>query len=58
MQKVGTMVQKFNKYSPNFTGPATLDASVKDVISVYEKASLANGDGGVFVSHTGTKQWL
>lgn len=42
----------------NFTGAASPESSVKDVISVYEKASVANGDGGSFVSHFGNKTWL
>ncbi|KAL2292450.1 hypothetical protein FJTKL_09421 [Diaporthe vaccinii] len=49
---------KFQQYAPHFKGPITPEESVKKVISVYEKASLANGDGGSFVSHLGTKQWL
>ncbi|KAK7714032.1 hypothetical protein SLS63_011836 [Diaporthe eres] len=49
---------KFQQYAPHFKGPITPEESVKKVISVYEKASVANGDGGSFVSHLGTKQWL
>ncbi|KAK2613114.1 hypothetical protein N8I77_000043 [Diaporthe amygdali] len=52
------MSAKFQQYAPHFTGPMSPEESVKQVISVYEKASLANGDGGSFVSHLGTKQWL
>lgn len=36
----------------------TPEESVKAVVSVYEKASIANGDQGSFVSHLGTKQWI
>ncbi|RDW73580.1 hypothetical protein BP6252_07487 [Coleophoma cylindrospora] len=57
-QSVGVLATKFRKYAPHFQGPMTPEASVKHVISVYEKASVANGDGGSFVSHLGTKQWL
>jgi hypothetical protein len=49
---------KFVAYSPDFTGPATPEESVKAVLAVVEKASLANGDGGAFLSHFGNKQWL
>lgn len=49
---------KFQNYAPHFKGPMTPEESVKQIIAVYEKASLANGDGGSFVSHLGTKQWL
>ena len=57
-QKMGAMVGKFVQYAPHFKGPATPESSVKSVISVYEKASVAGGDGGSYVSHLGTKQWL
>lgn len=55
---LASMAAQFQKYAPHFKGPITPEESVKQVISVYEKASLANGDGGSFVSHFGTKQWL
>lgn len=58
LQSVGALGAKFQKYAPHFQGPMTTEASVEHVISVFEKASLANGDGGSFVSHLGTKQWL
>ncbi|KAK5089760.1 hypothetical protein LTR70_006602 [Exophiala xenobiotica] len=57
-QGLAAVSAKFQKYAPHFQGPMTPEESVKAVISVYEKASLANGDGGSFVSHLGTKQWL
>lgn len=49
---------KFKQFAPDFTGPATPEAAIKDVISVFEKASVANGDGGAYLSHFGNKQWL
>lgn len=58
MQKMMILFGKFHAYAPNFTGPTTPEAAVKDVISVFEKASVAGGDGGSFVSHFGNKQWL
>ncbi|KAH8759775.1 short-chain dehydrogenase [Diaporthe sp. PMI_573] len=57
-QGLMAMTAKFQQYAPHFKGPITPEESVKQVIAVYEKASLANGDGGSFVSHLGTKQWL
>lgn len=57
-QSLAAVSAKFQQYAPHFKGPITAEESVKKVISVYEKASLANGDGGSFVSHLGTKQWL
>ncbi|PTB37196.1 uncharacterized protein TrAFT101_010932 [Trichoderma asperellum] len=58
MVKAGGMFQKFLAYSPQFKGPATPEAAVKDVISVWEKASIDGGSGGSYVSHYGNKQWL
>lgn len=58
MVKAGGMFQKFLAYSPQFKGPVTPEAAVKDVISVWEKASIDGGSGGSYVSHFGNKQWL
>ena len=58
LQALADVTSRFQKYAPHFQGPMTPEQSVKQVISVYEKASVANGDGGSFVSHLGTKQWL
>lgn len=54
------MVQgsKFAAYAPNFKAAESPAESAKAVLGVLEKASLANGDGGAFVSHLGSKQWL
>lgn len=52
------MMGKFQAYAPHFKGPMSPEESVKAVTSVFEKASVANGDGGSFVSHFGTKQWI
>lgn len=58
MQSTVALMAKFQKYAPHFQGPITPEESVKATISVFEKASVANGDGGSFVSHLGTKQWI
>lgn len=58
LQSTMALMGKFQSYAPNFKGPVSPEESVKDVISVYEKASVANGDAGTFVSHFGNKQWL
>jgi hypothetical protein len=56
--KLAARGAKFMAYAPHFTGSITADESAKVVLAVVEKASLADGDGGAFVSHFGTKQWL
>ncbi|KAF2489315.1 NAD(P)-binding protein [Lophium mytilinum] len=55
---LGKTMQKFAEYAPHFKGPATPESSVKDVRSVWEKASIENGDGGAYLSHFGNKQWI
>ena len=52
------MMGKFAKYAPSFKGPISPQESVEKVLAVIEKASVANGDGGSFVSHFGNKQWI
>lgn len=52
------MFHKFVTYNPDFKGPAAPEAAVKDVISVWENASVEGGSGGSFVSHHGNKKWL
>ena len=46
------------KYAPNWKGPITPEESVKAMIKVIGESSVAKGDGGRFVSHTGTNRWL
>jgi hypothetical protein len=52
------MFHSFVEYAPHFKGAGTTEASVKDVLSVIDKASVDKGDGGSFVSHYGNHQWL
>ncbi|KAI0844098.1 putative short chain dehydrogenase [Daldinia vernicosa] len=58
IQKLSGGLGKFAEYAPNFTGPITPEVSVKMVRSVWENASLENGDSGAFLSQYGNKQWL
>jgi len=58
-RKLGIMSQKFMDYSPDFKGAITPEESVKAVLSVVESSSVANGDGGAFLSHLGKgKKWI
>ncbi|WYZ44934.1 hypothetical protein EsH8_VIII_000250 [Colletotrichum jinshuiense] len=57
-QKGMGMLTKMAKYAPHFTGPSTAESSVKNMLSVIQKASVEAGDGGSFVSHHGNKEWL
>jgi NAD(P)-dependent dehydrogenase (short-subunit alcohol dehydrogenase family) len=57
-QALQGMFAKFTKYKPDFTGADTPEASVKSVLSVIENSSIEMGNGGAFLSHFGTKQWL
>ncbi|KAI0409254.1 hypothetical protein F4802DRAFT_615719 [Xylaria palmicola] len=58
VESVQTLMGKFKSYAPHFEGQATPEDAVRDVISVWERASLGKGDGGNFLSHFGNKQWL
>jgi hypothetical protein len=51
-------MEKFQRYSPSFTGPDTPAESIKSVLSVVERSSIENGDGGAYLSHFGNKQWV
>ncbi|KAI0157861.1 hypothetical protein GGR52DRAFT_564403 [Hypoxylon sp. FL1284] len=58
LEKMGAMFARFQKYQPDFTGPITPDVSVRCMKNVWESKSVENGDGGLFLSHLGTKQWI
>jgi len=58
MAKGGEMFGIFKRYAPDFAGPVKPEAAVKDVLSVFDKASVTKGSAGAFVSHFGTKRWL
>jgi hypothetical protein len=55
---IGTMVEKFKKYSPTFTGPGTPEEHIKAVLNVAYTHSVASGHGGAYLSHFGTRQWV
>lgn len=57
MPALQTLMGKFKAYAPQFQGPATPAVAMKDVISVWENATVEK-DGGEFLSHHGNKQWL
>jgi hypothetical protein len=47
------------EYQPEFKGPISPEESIKAVLDVMEKASVANGDGGGYYSHLGKgKKWI
>ena len=53
------MSGKFVKYQPEFKGPIPVEESVKAVLSVVEKSSVAEGDGGAVYSHLGKGElWI
>ncbi|KAI9170583.1 peptidase [Paramyrothecium foliicola] len=51
LESMGKLAQKFAAYAPNFKGPSTHADAVRDVISVWENASIENRDGGAFLPH-------
>ena len=52
------MPGKFMKYAPDWKGPIQPEDSVKKMMKVIDESSVGRGDGGRFVSHTGTNKWL
>jgi len=51
------MAQAIMKYAPDWKGPISADESVRLVLDVVGRATIAN-NGGKVVSHLGTKRWL
>lgn len=49
---------KFAGYAPHFKGRTMPEESIKDMLSVIDKAGVKDGYGGSFISHKGNKQWL
>ncbi|KAI0425527.1 putative short chain dehydrogenase [Xylaria sp. FL1042] len=58
MQGLMGFLGKLQTYAPHFKGPMSTEESIRHVRSVWEKASIENGDGGSYVSHLGNKQWV
>ena len=58
LEGIKGMIAQFQKYAPDFTGPITPQQSVEMVLQVIEEKSVEKGDGGIFVSHKGDKNWL
>ncbi|KNG46953.1 NAD(P)-binding protein [Stemphylium lycopersici] len=58
-KKFMVMSEKFVKYQPEFKGPISVNESVNAVLSMVEKSSVAEGDGGAFYSHLGKGElWI
>lgn len=51
-------VQNLKAAMPHWTGPSTPTEAAGQVLKVVYDFSLEKGNGGAFVSHFGTKQWL
>lgn len=51
------LMGKLAAYAPNFTGPATAEQAVQDVMKVVN-ASTVEKDFGAFVSQHGDKNWI
>ena len=58
MKAFQDMAGRFAAYAPDFKGPIMPEDSISYMLKLFEKSSIANGNGGTFVSHLGTKQWL
>lgn len=49
---------QFMKYAPGFKGGVPPSLPVSNILSLMERANVADGYGGAFISHNGTQQWL
>jgi hypothetical protein len=58
MLKTGEIMKKLNAYAPHFMGQGAAEPAIRDILSVVDRSSVKNGNGGTFVSHFGNKQWL
>ncbi|PYH82418.1 NAD(P)-binding protein [Aspergillus uvarum CBS 121591] len=58
MRGLAGMLTAFREYAPHFRGSSTPEAAVRDVLSVMHRVSFQNGDGGTFISHYRTQQFL
>lgn len=58
MDNVKGFMTNVLKYAPTFTGPRAPELAIRDVIDVWEKASIERGDAGVMISHFGNKKWI
>ncbi|KAI1109346.1 NAD(P)-binding protein [Nemania sp. NC0429] len=54
----GELMEKLQRYQPNFKGPVSTEVAINAVIKTWENASIEKGDGGAFISHLGNKQWI
>jgi len=56
LEQFTTMIGKFSKLYPDFTGPITPETSVRMQLEVINRATV--NDSGAFISHKGNKEWL
>ncbi|KAF7960442.1 hypothetical protein EAE96_000123 [Botrytis aclada] len=57
MEGLQRLMGKFMSYAPHFKGPATPEKAIGAVIKTWENATLEK-NGGDYISHLGSKQWL
>lgn len=57
-KKAQELGRKFATYAPHFTRMLTTEESVSSILNVIDQKSVAGGDGGKFISHLGSQQWL
>ncbi|RYP89997.1 hypothetical protein DL770_003900 [Monosporascus sp. CRB-9-2] len=58
IQGMTAFMGKLTAYAPDFKGPVPVDEAVRNVRSVWGKASIDSGFGGAFVSHFGNNKWV
>ncbi|CAG5188832.1 uncharacterized protein ALTATR162_LOCUS12041 [Alternaria atra] len=58
MRGLTSFMGKISTYTPDFKDATPVEDAIPIIRSTWENASIANGYGGAFVSHHGTKQWI
>jgi len=53
-----TFMGKMQAYAPHFKGAVPVDEAIRNLRSLWERASIETGYAGAFVSQFGNKQWM
>lgn len=49
---------QFAQIGPAFKGPQLAEVPVKNILNLMDRADLASGYGGMFLSNMGLQKWL
>jgi len=58
LTRLSGLVEKFKAYTPNLTPPNSPEGAADGIMKLVYQSSLEKGNGGSFISHNGTQNWL